>query len=853
MSSDRSWMTARNRWSPEYRAGVRQFIEIAQNHVNDRGLTRCPCKKCGNAKFQALNAIPMHLYVNGIVQSYKIWYYHGESLPRAADIIGDENRDEIADILEDVYAEENMPTGNFNDPPHDDNNHRDKYDDLFKEMASELYPGCRKYSALNFLIKLMHLKVINKCSNHYFDGLLELLVDALPDGTILPKSHYEAKAKLRSLGLGYESIDACKHDCALFWKENAKLEFCPVCGECRWQDNHGNDKKVAHKVMRYFPVTPRLKRLYSSRYTAEDMRWHYSKRPKEDGVLRHPADSKAWKHLDELYPSFAAEPRNVRLGLATDGFNPFGNMSNSYSMWPVILVPYNLPPWKCMKSQSLMLSLLIPGPSSPGKDIDVFLRPLVDELKELWVNGVETRDAYNSTLFTMRAAILWTINDYPAYAMMSGWSTKGYKACPTCNEETSSVGIRSKISYIGHRRFLDMGHQWRSKRALFDGNKELRPPPKEYSGDDVLLQLENLQIRPSGKHKEFGGVKRKRTPAERNWSKKSILFELDYWSKLLLRHNLDVMHIEKNICDSVLGTLLNLEGKSKDTDKARLDLADMKIREKLHLYKDGNKWKKPPASYTLSVPERRIFCEFVKSVEFPDGFAANLSKNVNIHDGKISGLKSHDCHVLFQQLIPAGLRSFLVPEVRRPIIELCEFFKKLCSRTLHATDLEKMIGDIITILCKLEMIFPPAFFDIMVHLALHLPKEAILGGPVHFRWMYPIERSMAVYKQYVRNRARPEGSIAEAYVVNEALTFCSMYLRGVETRFNRPERNDDRVESQPVREYSVFKAVGRPFGKKSTMLLNPQLKQKAEWYILNNCTEIKEYLRCEFFFRFFVL
>ena len=110
-------------------------------------------------------------------------------------------------------------------------------------------------------------------------------------------------------------------------------------------------------------------------------------------------------------------------------------------------------------------------------------------------------------------------------------------------------------------------------------------------------------------------------------------------------------------------------------------------------------------------------------------------------------------------------------------------------------DLEKMETDIITILCKLEMIFPPTFFNIMVHLVLHLPKEAILGGPVHFRWMYPIERSMGVYKQYVRNRACPEGSIAEAYVVNEALTFCSMYLRGVETRFNRLERNDDRIES----------------------------------------------------------
>ena len=98
----------------------------------------------------------------------------------------------------------------------------------------------------------MHLKVINTCINHYFDGLLELLVDAMPDGTILPKSNYEAKAKLWSIGLGYESIDACKHDCALFWKENANLEFCSVCGECRWQDNRGNGKKVAHKVMQYF-------------------------------------------------------------------------------------------------------------------------------------------------------------------------------------------------------------------------------------------------------------------------------------------------------------------------------------------------------------------------------------------------------------------------------------------------------------------------------------------------------------------------------------------------------------------------------------------------------------------------
>nr|GFA44042.1 hypothetical protein [Tanacetum cinerariifolium] len=78
------------------------------------------------------------------------------------------------------------------------------------------------------------------------------------------------------------------------------------------------------------------------------------------------------------------EPRNVRLGLVADCFNPFGNLSQAYSMWPMILTTYNLPPWLCMKESSFMPTLLIPGLKSPGKDIDVYLRPLIEDLKVLW-------------------------------------------------------------------------------------------------------------------------------------------------------------------------------------------------------------------------------------------------------------------------------------------------------------------------------------------------------------------------------------------------------------------------------------------------------------------------------------
>ena len=115
---------------------------------------------------------------------------------------------------------------------------------------------------------------------------------------------------------------------------------------------------------------------------ANHMKWHANGRV-NDGLMRHPVDSETWKLFDSKYIEFLSEPRNVRLGLAANGFNPYGNMSSTHSTLPVILIPYNLPLWMCMKRSSFMLSLLILGPTSPGKDIDVYLQLLVEELKEL--------------------------------------------------------------------------------------------------------------------------------------------------------------------------------------------------------------------------------------------------------------------------------------------------------------------------------------------------------------------------------------------------------------------------------------------------------------------------------------
>jgi len=127
----------------------------------------------------------------------------------------------------------------------------------------------------------------------------------------------------------------------------------------------------------------------------------------------------------------------------------------------------------------------------------------------------------------------------------------------------------------------------------------------------------------------------------------------------------------------------------------------------------------------------------------------------------------------------------------------------------------------------------------MIHLAIHLPDEALLRGPVQYGWMYPMEHQMGTLKGNVRNRARPEGSIAEAYIANEALTFCSRYMEDVVTRFNR---DDDKLEGASDGDLSIFQHGVKLLGANRQIYLEDKEFDKLCWYVLNNCDEIEPYL-----------
>ncbi|KAL0533847.1 hypothetical protein IC582_028118 [Cucumis melo] len=155
---------------------------------------------------------------------------------------------------------------------------------------------------------------------------------------------------------------------------------------------------------------------------SKNLRWHAMDR-KVDGIMRHPADTPSWRLIDHMWPTFGSEPRNLRLSLSIDGINPFGDLPSNYSCWPVITTIYNLPPWLCMRRKHLMLTMLISGLKQLGYDINTYLALLIDHLKILWEEGVRCFDAYKEKYFTLRAILLWTINDFPAYGNLCGEET----------------------------------------------------------------------------------------------------------------------------------------------------------------------------------------------------------------------------------------------------------------------------------------------------------------------------------------------------------------------------------------------------------------------------------------------
>ena len=163
--------------------------------------------------------------------------------------------------------------------------------------------------------------------------------------------------------------------------------------------------------------------MFQSPKIVKNLKWHAQGR-ENNGKIQHAIDSPTWQLVNQMWPEFALDCRNLRLDILANGIYPHSSMTSKHSSWSVLTITYNLPPWLCMKRKFMMLYLLISRPRQPSNDIDAYLAPLVNDLKTLWEVGVKACDAHQRDFFTLNVILLWTINDFPTYGNLSGCTIK---------------------------------------------------------------------------------------------------------------------------------------------------------------------------------------------------------------------------------------------------------------------------------------------------------------------------------------------------------------------------------------------------------------------------------------------
>ncbi|XP_055961459.1 uncharacterized protein LOC130015401 [Mercurialis annua] len=526
---------------------------------------KCPCSrtKCRNKNFRDVEVVKLHVLQSGFVPNYYVWIHHGEV---------------------------NVPP--VVQPPNEYYYYNEGGGDLNSE--EEIWPGNSRHSPLSASIEILDIKCRHQGSISLIDDTFRLLQVLLPENNKMPKNVANIKKLVKGLGLPGADED---------------LTHCKVCTFPRWKPvTKSNSAKrranIPYKKMFYFPLTPRLQRLYASKATANHMTWH-TEHEMEDEKMCHPSDSPAWKWFSGLHTDFADETRNIILGLCTDGFQAFGCYGTQYSSWPVIVTPYNLPHGMRMKDEFMFLTILVPGPGNPKNHMDIFLQPLIAELNQLWESGIRTK-----------------------------------------------IGMSA---LYGKYRGIHVAREW--------------------TGDEVLAEVDGLG------YKRAYETNAKATNVElskgRGWNRKSIFWDLPYWKTNVIRHNLDVMHIEKNVFDNGFNTVLNVPGKTKDTAKSRAELNG--ICDRPGLAQDQETGRYPKALYALDRDSKKILLEWIQKLMFPDGYVSNLSRCVDLNSLKMMGMKIHDCHVFMQRLLPIALRELLPPEVWEPLTELSIFFRELTA------------------------------------------------------------------------------------------------------------------------------------------------------------------------------
>jgi hypothetical protein len=236
--------------------------------------------------------------------------------------------------------------------------------------------------------------------------------------------------------------------------------------------------------------------------------------------------------------------------------------------------------------------------------------------------------------------------------------------------------------------------------------------PKQYTRKLVFEMVKNIEV-VFGKE-TVKKQKRKKTPTPTDIHfKKQLIFSmyLPYWKDLQTCNSIDLMHVTKNIFDRIIETLLDMPRKIKDGLKSRTDLVQFELRPELHpILRPNGKHFLPSASYTLTVEEKKAFCQCLRGVRVSTGFSSNISKLISINDLSMFGYNSHDCHVMMMVFLAIAIRVIKPVHMKVLITRLCYFINTVSQKVIDRKVLDDLRAYMIETMCMLEMCFPPFFW-----------------------------------------------------------------------------------------------------------------------------------------------
>lgn len=255
---NRKWMYNRvdcyKNITAEFNTGVLEFIKFALEQDKDiigGGDIRCPCNTCKCLKHESPATVRTHLCLKGFMSNYYHWTNHGEEIPPIPQVAvnhsyyASRGQREMFDNYEQLVMDAAGPDiGNYLDQQGEDegdlmeespNEEAQGFFELLKAAQSPLWDGCDRYSVLSASLTSLNLKADYGFSEGCFNALMQFMGNALPNNNRMPKKFYQAKKTVAELGLSSMKIECCPKGCMLYYKENAALQSCKICGEERYR------------------------------------------------------------------------------------------------------------------------------------------------------------------------------------------------------------------------------------------------------------------------------------------------------------------------------------------------------------------------------------------------------------------------------------------------------------------------------------------------------------------------------------------------------------------------------------------------------------------------------------------